>query len=145
MAPSSDDVQANSGRALRRTSRVNYTEEHINSAFNSASSQENPPPPLSKSNGNPSAPSLKNPKSTSSSPPTSLPSSKREREKESLDANNSIPLNWQPPASPNEIFNNMLNLQGAYVDDDSSLHLTDGTVYSPEGNFFLKFFLSRHF
>lgn len=69
---------------------------------------------------------------TSSSQIVSSALPKREREKEFND-NELIPFNWQPPQETADVFGNILDLENAYVGDDSCLHLADGKVYSPEG------------
>lgn len=62
-------------------------------------------------------------------------SQKRERDASETDI---VPMNWQPPQETSDVFGNMIDLHNAYVGEDGCLHLSDGTLYSPEGmrNFF---------
>lgn len=138
-----DPPPSTSTRALRRTSRVNYTEERVNSAFTSSQ----PPQSTSKPNGVSVSFHYK-PKSVSSSPPVQPINNNSSSESTAapistapkLELESLIPSSWK--TMPEDAFSAMPNLISAYVDpNDSSLHLQDGTIYSPEGKFFhLKIF-----
>lgn len=127
-----------SSRTRRRVSRVNYAED---TSFDEGIAD--PTDDLSESNlGNPSLPGkvLK----LVSVKQASLPAKKDNLLGQSSKRGNDtalekIPMNWQPKYTSANSMLGMLDFHFATIKSDSSLHLADGTIFSPEGNIFLYF------
>lgn len=119
---SESDTQAN--RSRRRMSRINYAEdESADEPYNVDTTEEikngAPTNGTKRRPGRPPASSLKN-----------VVGVKRDSV-ESV----TFPSNWQPHTSPKASRLALLDLKGATIESDNSLHLRNGAIFSPEGNF----------
>lgn len=118
----SDGQSAN--RSRRRVSRINYAED--NAPDESPNTYQ--PEELSNKSSPGSTDEFKGVKKSLAHITKQQHGSKR-----GLSGTEDFPMNWQPKTSIETSGLAMLDLKDATVELDNSLHLADGTVYSPEG------------
>lgn len=129
---SAESIQ--SARTRRRVSRVNYAEDTAldDTLQNMEISTEQPTDDPALSVLPTKTPKVSKITNMIGKKDSALPN------KRDMDAMiDKFPMNWQPKIPPANPMLAMLDFRGATV-KDSKLHLSDGTVFSPEGNFFFQ-------